>query len=184
MRAMKTHALAVIALTALVSIAGCSNAKPPLVGGDPARLRELDSYWAEVSRAVREGDFEGYKATCHEQGILVSGVSRTCQPLAQALVRWEQDFVNTRTGKKKGDVEFRFSQRLGDGTTAHETGIFRYSTVDARGKRTEEFIHFEGLLIKKKGKWTILMEYQKSKAAPEEWKALNQGSRPDRESAS
>jgi len=181
---MKTHALVVIALAALVFIAGCSSAKPPLVGGDPARLRELDAYWAEVSRAVREGDFEAYKATCHEQGVLVSGVRRTCQPLAQALARWEQDFVNTRTGKKKGNVEFRFSQRLGDGTTAHETGIFLYSTVDAEGQRTEEFIHFEGLLIKEKGRWTILMEYQKSKAAPEEWKALDQESRPDKDSTS
>ena len=26
-----------------------------------ARLAELDAYWAEVSRSVREGDFEGYR---------------------------------------------------------------------------------------------------------------------------
>lgn len=27
----------------------------------PDRIKELNSYWAEVSRCVREGDFEGYK---------------------------------------------------------------------------------------------------------------------------
>ena len=38
---------------------------------DKDRLRELDAYWAEVSRAVGDGDFEGYKATCHAQGAPV-----------------------------------------------------------------------------------------------------------------
>ena len=167
-----------IALIACVFVVGCSNATSPLVAGDPARLRELDAYWAEVARAVREGDFEAYKATCHEQGVLVSGVSRTTRPLADALARWKQDFVDTKTGKNRADVEFKFSQRLGDSTTAHETGIFRYSTQDARGKHTEEFIHFEGLLIKTQGKWTILMEYQKSRGSPNEWKALGNALAP------
>ncbi len=32
----------------------------------PARIKELNSYWAEVSRCVREGDFAGYKANRSE----------------------------------------------------------------------------------------------------------------------
>lgn len=135
------------------------------------RFAELDAYWAEVSRAVREGDFEGYKATCHEKGVLVSGTKKTSYPLSKALVRWEKDFTAVKTGESKAKVEFRFSQRFGDETTAHETGIFLYSTVDADGKPTRAHIHFEALLVKRGG-WKMMMEYQKSKATAEEWEKL------------
>jgi hypothetical protein len=79
--------------------------------------------------------------------------------------------ISPKAGKIKASVEFRFSQRYGDDTTAHETGIFLYSTVDSEGQHKQEFIHFQGLLVKKRG-WKILMEYQKSKATREEWDAL------------
>ena len=36
-------------------------------------VAELDAYWAEVSRSVREGDFKGYTATTHADGVLVAG---------------------------------------------------------------------------------------------------------------
>ena len=44
--------------------------------------------------------------------------------------------------------------------------------MNAEGKRTQEYIHFEGLHVKREGSWQILMEYQKSKATKEEWDAL------------
>jgi hypothetical protein len=138
---------------------------------EQARLAELDAYWAEVSRAVREGDFEGYRATCHEQGVLVSGSSQICQPLSEALARWKKDFTQTRSGEVKASVEFRFSQRLGDATTAHETGMFCYTSVDADGNRKVSYIHLEALLVKQ-GTWKIMMEHQKSKGTQHEWDAL------------
>jgi hypothetical protein len=147
-------------------------AVPPVAAtDDTAPLKELNGFWTEVSRTVREGDFEGYKATCHSEGVLVSGVKRTSQPLSKALARWEQDFVDAKSGKTKANVEFRFSQRISDETTAHETGIFLYSSVDASGVVKNEYIHFEVLLVKRNG-WKTMMEYQKSKATREEWEAL------------
>ena len=138
-----------------------------------ARLKELNDYWAEVSRSVKAGDFEGYRATCHENGVLVSGVSGNSQPLSDALTRWKEGFDKTKSGAMKASVEFRFSRRIGDATTAHETGIFRYSTIDKEGKRKDDYIHFEGLLIKG-DKWKIMMEYQKSRATEDEWDKLQQ----------
>jgi hypothetical protein len=72
----------------------CTQSELP--ADEKARLTELDAYWAEVSRAVREGDFDGYKATCHEEGVLVSGTSKTSYPLAKALARWKQGFMDTK----------------------------------------------------------------------------------------
>ena len=75
----------------------------------------------------------------------------------------------------KADVAFRFSQRFGDATTAHETGIFRYSATNAEGETKIEFIHLQALLVKKAEGWKILMEYQKSPATAAEWQALAGG---------
>ena len=88
---------------------------------------------------------------------------------SKALERWRQEFLDTKAGKFKANVEFRFSQRLGDETTAHETGIFLYSTRD--DPAPQEYIHFEVLLVKRDN-WKTLMEYQKSKATRAEWEAL------------
>ena len=140
--------------------------------GSEERIKELDAYWAEVSRSVREGDFQAYKTTCHEEGVLVSGTNNSSYPLSDALARWKKDFTATKEGKIKASVEFRFSQRIGDTTTAHETGIFLYSSGDPGENSKDEYIHFQALLVKRKGSWKIMMEYQKSKASQAEWNEL------------
>lgn len=133
---------------------------------------ELDAYWAEVARTVQEGDFEGYAALYHDDAILVSLGSANSYPIAQALEGWEQGFMDTREGRVEASVEFRFSQRLNDETTGHETGIFHYRLVNGAGEVSESRVHFEALMVKKDGAWLMLMEYQKEPATPEEWNAL------------
>ena len=134
-------------------------------------LRELNDYWTEVSRSVKEGDFKGYSDTCHPSGVLVSGIKQTTYPLQQALQRWKQGFDDTQAERMTASVQFRFSKRLHDPKTAHETGIFRYAS-SKNGEANVQFIHFEGLLRKTPGGWKILMEYQKSTATEAEWKKL------------
>jgi hypothetical protein len=146
--------------------------RPLSTADEASRLAELDAYWARVSRAVEEGNFDLYVSTCHKDGVLVSGVEQQCYPLSKALARWKQDFVDTKAGKTKASVVFRFRQRLGDEATAHESGIFLYTATDADGKNIrKDYIHFEALLLKRDG-WKIMMEYQKSKATVEEWNGL------------
>jgi len=142
---------------------------------DSIRLAEIDRYWIELTRTVREGDFQGYKNAYHEDAIVIftTGKNKISIPLSKALAGWKQGFVDTKNGKVKSDVEFRFSQRIGDETTAHETGIFHYSSIDSSGKYiADQFIHFEMLLMKRNGAWVGLMEYQKSNATQEAWDAL------------
>ena len=140
--------------------------------GTKKETKELDAYWAEVSRSVREGDFQGYKKTCHKEGVLVTGINNSSYPLSDALVSWEKDFTTTKNGETKSNVEFRFSQRIINATTAHETGIFLYSTGKSKDNIKKEYIHFQALLVKKETDWKILMEYQKSKASELEWNEL------------
>ena len=116
MKTLRIHLLPVV-LAAFMQVAP-SHADP---------VAELDAFWAEASRTVLEGDFEAYAATYHADAVLVSGFSNNSYPIAQALDGWKQGFEDTRDGRMKASVEFRFTQRLHDETTAHETGMFRYS---------------------------------------------------------
>jgi len=75
-------------------------------------------------------------------------------------------------GKMKASVAFRFSQRIGDVTTAHEIGMFLYAFEKAAAEEVKEHLHFEALLGKKEGRWLVLMEYQKSRGTKAEWDGL------------
>ncbi len=143
---------------------------------DAARNAELNAYWEAVSATISSGDFEGYAATYHGDAVLVNGMSGTTYPIAQALAGWKQGFDDTRDGKVDASVAFRFSKRLGDETTAHETGIFHYTAKPPAGvtggpEAAEYFVHFQALLVKKDG-WKLVMEYQIAAATSEEWAAL------------
>ena len=134
------------------------------------RLAELNDFWKEVSRTIEAGDFEGYAATFHEKATLVSDVRGVAYPIATALAGWKKDFDDTKSGIRKSSVVFRFNKRLGDPTTAYESGIFYYS-FELDGEKNGYYVNFDGLLIKE-GTWKMMMEYQKSPATKEDWDAL------------
>jgi hypothetical protein len=137
---------------------------------DASRLAELDAFWNEVSRTIEEGDFEGYASTFHEKAVLVSDPRGVAYPIRKALAGWKKDIEDTRAGLRKSSVAFRFSKRMGDPTTAFESGIFYYS-FEANGEKGGYYIHFDGLLVKE-GTWKMMLEHQKSPATKEEWDAL------------
>jgi len=127
------------------------------------------------SRTVGEGDFDGYAATYHADAIMVNALNDKSYPISGALAGWKQGFDDTSSGKMKAGVDFRFSKRLSDETTAHDTGIFRYwYQYIADEEPTVALVHFEGLLVKKEEGWLMMMEYQKSRATQEEWDALGE----------
>ncbi len=175
---MKKVILLLALITSVHSIAARTNHTLLLteINPDSLRIAELDKYWHELSKTVKEGDFKAYEAAYHPDAVIVfaTGKNKTSVPLAKALAGWKQGFIDTKTGKNKSDVTFRFSQRIGDATTAHETGIFNYWSSDNDGKnKVQHLIHFEMLFVKQNGKWLGVMEYQKHRATQEEWDHLN-----------
>ena len=138
-------------------------------------LQELDAYWAEVSRTVAEGDFEGYAAAYHPDAVLVFASSNQSVPLQTALAGWQPGFEATAAGDMTASVSFRFSQRLVSETTAWEKGIFHYQSETDQGP-SGAMVHFTALSIKKDGTWLMLMENQMAEATQEEWDALASGS--------
>ncbi len=137
---------------------------------------ELDEYWKKLSKTVKEGDFEGYSALYHDDAVVIftTGDNKISRSISETLSSWKQGFDNTKAGKQKDNVEFRFSQSISNTNTAHVTGIFHFTSVDNSGKvLVDILVHFEMLFVKKDGKWLATMEYQKSNATKAEWEALS-----------
>ncbi len=173
---MKYFLLALQVLSVfMVTTLASAQTRVPTDSSDSLRVAELNHYWMELSRTVREGDFGGYKATYHPDAVCVftTGQKKYSTPIDEQLERWKPGFTETKSDKTKNNVAFRFSQRTGSATTAHETGIFLFTSLDKDGKiLSSGAVHFESLLVKRNGVWLALMEYQKSKATQEEWDTL------------
>jgi ketosteroid isomerase-like protein len=139
-----------------------------IAGDDEDIKRELDVFWAEMSRSVSEGDFTNLTAAYHPDAVLVNGIKEASYPASKAFEMWKQGLLDTKMGKMEASVSFRFTQRLHDDNTAHETGIFHYKSNPEQGKPRNDYIHFEMLLVKQNG-WKLLMEYQLGYATEEDW---------------
>ena len=134
---------------------------------------ELDAYWAELSRSVAAGDFDAYAALYHPDAVLVTPTGTN--PIGAALDGWEQGFIDTAAGRMAAGVEFRFTDRRNDATTAFETGMFRYFSRPAGGEESVFLVRFTALLVKKDGRWLMVMEDQQDPVSAEEWAAAGAG---------
>jgi ketosteroid isomerase-like protein len=132
---------------------------------------ELDALWADVARSVATGDADLYLSTYHPDAIFVSarrGITRT---VAEDVEANRAAWNDTRDGRARRSVEFRFTERLSSATSAHEVGIFRYASTEADGTTRVALIHFQAALVKKDGVWLQLLELQMSDATAAEWEA-------------
>ncbi len=138
-----------------------------------ALSRELDAYWGEVSRTVGAGDAAGYGALYHPDAVVVT-LGRT-QLISDALAGWQQGFDDTAAGRMHAGVEFRITNRRASANAAFDTGIFRYVSRPPGGQESVAMAHFEGLMVKKDGRWLMTMENQKETATEAEWAAAGGG---------
>ena len=130
---------------------------------------ELDAAWDKIKMTISNGDFRLFKSVYHRDAILVNGITNKSYPIQNAFAGWIQGFEDTRSGKISAHLDVKFSQRLTGKTTAHETGVFHYYTIDKDGKQNDTYVHFESLWVKKNNKWFMMMEYQKSRTDQFEW---------------
>ena len=159
-------------LSTPVAVALLAFASPALADADGIEA-ELDAFWAGISKAASAGDFDAMASAYHEDAVLVSESRGKSLPIAEALAGWKPGIDETRSGAMSASVEFRFTGRLNDQDTAHQSGIFRYEESRPGSEPSVVYIHFEALLVRQDG-WKMLMEYQKQPATEQEWAAAGQ----------
>jgi ketosteroid isomerase-like protein len=119
---------------------------------------------------VAADDIVGMGRAYFPDAVLVS--PKGTRPIKETLEGWGRDMVAARARGDKATVEFRFSRRQDDSTTAFEAGIFKYTVIARSGASTSKFYPFEELLVKTNGKWRVLMERQFDLVTQDAWDKL------------
>ncbi len=133
---------------------------------------ELDAAWEKIKKTISDGNFHSFKTAYHRDAVLVNGITNKSYPIKNAFSGWKQGFDDTKSGEISAHLKIKFSQRQFDNSSAHETGIFHYYTIDKEGQQSHSYVHFESLWVKKNNKWLMIMEYQKSRTDKSEWDKL------------
>ena len=125
---------------------------------DGGTTPEIDrNVWQAVSRTVDEADIDGMAAIYHPDAVLVG--SNGTALLSEQLAKWGQDMEDARRDGMSASVSFRFTHRQDGEKTAFETGMFKYTVIAPSGEESF-YIPFEAVLVKKAGKWLIVVERQ------------------------
>ena len=157
------------ALLLLITIDGPSSAQ---TNQSAARAsQEIDNdVWSVFVKTVATDDIVGMGNVYLPNAVLVT--PRATATIKDTLERWGKDMVAAKAKGSKATVEFRFSRRQDDATTAFESGIFKYTVIDKSGASSPKFYPFEELLVKTNGKWRVLMERQFAEVTTSEWDKL------------
>jgi len=161
-------------------LAICLAAVPRAIGADvqaaaartvSASAREIDrEIWSVLSTTVATDDITGMGNVYFPDAVLVSPGGTA--PIKTTLERWGKDMIAAKAKGNGAAVEFRFSRRQDDPSTAFEAGIFRYTVIEKSGASNSKFYPFEMLLVKSDGKWRVLMERQFAEVSQAEWDKL------------
>jgi len=136
-----------------------------------ASSAEIDrDVWSVFVATVAADDIVGMGRAYFPDAVLVS--PKGTRPIKATLEGWGRDMVAAKARGDKATVEFRFSRRQDDSTTAFEAGIFKYTVVARSGASTPKFYPFEELLVKTNGKWRVLMERQFDLVTEDAWDKL------------
>ena len=120
-------------------------------------INELDAAWKKLENTVSTGDFRSFKSVYHQDAVLVNGITKNSYPIKNAFEGWEKGFIDTKSEEIIANLDVKFSERLFDEFTAHETGIFHYYTINKNGDKDDTYVHFESLWVKKNNKWKMIM---------------------------
>ena len=156
---------------AAIAVALCSILAMTAGASQPASSTpEIDrTIWSAFTATVVADDIVGMGRLYASDAVLVTPKGTT--PIKQTLERWGRDMVAAKARGDKASVEFRFSLRQDDSTTAFEAGIFKYTVISKSGVSIPQFVPFEVLLVKT-GRWSVLMERQLAPVTQAEWDKL------------
>jgi ketosteroid isomerase-like protein len=143
---------------------------PAVVASSPASADIDGDVSVPVTASVANDDIVAMGRVYHPAAVLVTKAGT--KPIAAALDGWGKDIVVAKKNGVRATVEFRFSSRRDDATTAFETGIFKYTTTDRAGVSKPGYTQMEALLVKHDGKWRLVMERQLESTTEAAWNAL------------
>lgn len=157
-----------VSLVAILSL-GASTLLASLAPSPTSAAIDAD-VWKPIAASVVNDDIGAMGRTYHPDAVLVSNDGT--RSIASALAGWGKDMVANKAKGIRATVEFRFTKRQDDTETAFETGVFKYTVIDKAGVSTPSYRRLEALLVKRQGKWRIVMERQLDAVTEATWNAI------------
>jgi hypothetical protein len=157
----------IAALTVLLTATSAGASQAPAAASTPELDREI---WSVLVATVADDDITGMGAVYFPNAVLVSPTGTTA--IKDTLERWGRDMAAAKAKGNRATVEFRFTQRLDNATTAFDAGLFKYTVIEKSGASSSKYYPFEILLAKTSGKWLILMERQFAEVPQAAWDKL------------
>jgi uncharacterized protein (TIGR02246 family) len=152
-------------------VGGFVSAAAPDQSADGPSTHDIDrEVWSFFKATVAADDIVGMGNVYLPNAVLVTPGSTA--PIKQTIERWGRDMVAAKARGDRATVEFRFSRRQDDPTTAFDAGIFKYTVIEKSGTSSPKFYPFEELLVKSDGRWRVLMERQFAEVTQGAWDKL------------
>ena len=168
-RAVAVTLLSAVLLATYDSSIHAQGVKPATTNTQSTQDIDRD-VWSVFVATVASDDIVRMGEAYFPNAVVV--MPNTTSPIKETLDRWGKDMVAAKAKGNRATVEFRFSRRQDDATTAFEAGIFRYTVIEKSGTKTSKCYPFEVLLGKTNGKWRVLMERQFAEVPQAEWDKL------------
>lgn len=126
--------------------------------------------WKPVAASVSDADIVAMGRVYHPDAVLVS--SAGTRLISRVLPEWGKDIDANSARGARATVEFRFTSRQSDAESAFETGVFKYTVIEKDGTSTPSYRRLECLMVKREGKWRIVMERQLDAVDEATWNAM------------
>ncbi|MEP7348028.1 MAG: hypothetical protein ABI877_22355, partial [Gemmatimonadaceae bacterium] len=110
--------------TLIVLIALSLGRSATLPAQSPARSASSEAIdkelWSVIAATVVNADIAGMARTYHPDAVVVTPSGT--KPIGSQIAKWGKDMADAKIRGEKATVEFRFTGRQDDATTAFETG--------------------------------------------------------------
>src|SRR5262245_41066386 len=131
----RTAVIAGVLWSVIVLVAGATQAPAA------SSARDIDrEIWSALIATVAADDIVGMGRLYYPEAVLVT--PKSTASIKETLERWGKDMVANKARGDRATVEFRFSSRLDNSTTAFEAGIFKYTVISKAGESRPQFVTF------------------------------------------
>ena len=128
-----------------------------------------EQVWKPFTQAILDRNLDAYFAVHSHDIVRVSGRSKKVTGFDAYRQEMEKMFARTPPrdpAKPPSTFELRFTQRLGNGTAAYETGYYKNEFNRPNGERGVGYGAFQVTLRKENDRWKILVDADGFNPAP------------------
>jgi ketosteroid isomerase-like protein len=153
------HRLAAFLVALSLPFAGLSQ-QPTPKPADPELLRALDrEIWDPFVAAYAAGRADDYIALHSRSLVRVLGNAKRIDPYGEWAAATRAMFKSFADKGTKVGIRFRLTERIANGESASERGVFEFTMTPAGGEARRFYGRFHVLSRREEGRWKIIADY-------------------------